>query len=454
MSGSKDLVKELRTGPSSAGYVTYGNSSRSKVLGLGKVVISQNVTVENVMLVETLSYNLLPVAQLANMGFVTFFDVGIVVLLWSKSLKVAFVGHVENDLYVIDFSEKVTKAATCLMAKVDMGWFWHRRLGHVNMRTLQSLHRGNHILGLTDLTFAKDRVCRACIDGKMHELPHPSKRIISSKRVLELLHMDLFGPPTHASLGGKKYCLVIVDDYSRYTRVYFFKHKYETQQTIKDFTNEVQHQYGKDILMIRSDNGTEFKNYTLNDFLSDEGIRHQYSSPYTPQQNGVAERKNQTLMDMERTMLAEFKYLYNFWAQAINTACHATNWLYLRKGLNKTPYEILTNNKSNIKYFWIFGCKCFYLKKGVHLSKFDSKALEGIFVGYAAESHAFRIFEKESARVVEVSNVIFDENDSSRVEQSGLCDVDDEIPPQSIRRMGVGHLIPIEEHLLAEGEGL
>jgi hypothetical protein len=98
MFGSKELVKELRTGPSSVGYVTYRDSSRSKVLGLGKVVISQNVTVEDVMLVETLSYILLSVAQLANMGFATFFDVGTVVLLWSKSLKVAFVGHVENGL--------------------------------------------------------------------------------------------------------------------------------------------------------------------------------------------------------------------------------------------------------------------------------------------------------------------------------------------------------------------
>jgi hypothetical protein len=431
MSRSKESVKELRTSPSSAGYVTYGDSSRSKVLGLGKVVISQNVTVEDIMLVETLSYNLLSVAQLADMGFATFFDVGIVVLLWSKSLKIAFVGHVENGLYVIDFSEKVTKAVTCLMAKVDVGWLWHRRLAHVNMRTLQILHKDNHILGLTDLTFAEDRVCRACIEGKMHELPHPSKMIISSKRVLELLHMDLFGPPTHASLGGKKYCFVIVDDYSRYTWVYFFKNKYETQQTFKDFTNDVQHQYGQDILMIRSDNSTEFKNYTLNDFLRDEGIHYQYSSPYTPQQNGVAERKYQTLMDMARTMLAEFKSPYKFWAKAINTVCNATNRLYLRKGLNKNLYKILTSNKPNIKYFQVFGCKCFYLERGVHLSKFDSKALEGIFVGYATKSHAFRIFDKEFARVVEVSNMRFDENDGSRVEQCGVCDVGDEIHPQA-----------------------
>jgi hypothetical protein len=152
-------------------------------------------------------------------------------------------------------------------------------------------------------------------------------------------------------------------------------------------------------------------------------------------------------------MLAEFKYPYNFWAKAINTACHVTNCLCLCKGLNKT-YEILTDNKPNIKYFRVFGCKCFCLKKGAHLSKFDSKALEGILVVYAAESHAFRIFDKESTRVVEVSDMIFDKNDSSRMEQSGVCDVGDEIHPHAIRRMGVGHLIPIEKHLLAEGEGL
>jgi hypothetical protein len=122
--------------------------------------------------------------------------------------------------------------------------------------------------------------------------------------------------------------------------------------------------------------------------------------------------------------------------------------------LNKTPYEILIGKKPNTKYFRVFGCKCHYLKKGVHLSKIDTKALEGTFVGYADESHAFRIFDKESSRVVEVSNMRFDENDGSHVKQRGVFDVGDEIPPLAIRRMGLGHLIPVEEHLLAEGEGL
>ena len=118
--------------------------------------------------------------------------------------------------------------------------------------------------------------------------------------------MDLFGPPTYDSLGGKKYCLVIVDDYSRYCWTFYIKKKSETQKIFIDFATLVQRQYDSKILAIRSDNGTEFKNYTMDDFLSGEGIQHQYSAAYTPQQNGVTERKNRTLIDMARTMMAEF----------------------------------------------------------------------------------------------------------------------------------------------------
>ena len=183
----------------------------------------------------------------------------------------------------------------------------------------------------------------------MHGNLHKSKTIISATRCLELLHVDLFGPPSDESLEGKKYCPVIVDDYSIYTWDYFFKHKSETQRTVIDFSNHVQHKHDAKILAIRSDNGTKFKNYTLGEFLSKEGIAHQYSTPYTPQQNGVA---------------GKFKSRYNFWAEAISTACNATNCLYLRKSLDKTPYEILSGHKPNVSYFKVFGCKCYILIKG------------------------------------------------------------------------------------------
>ncbi|KAK1630688.1 hypothetical protein QYE76_005003 [Lolium multiflorum] len=453
MTGGKNLVKELRPNINNI-TVSFGDNSTSEVLGFGKVVVAHNITLVDVMLVKTLGYNLLSVSALGKMGFAVFIDNDIVVLLWSKTLKVAFVGYREHNLYVVDFSGTTTSSAMCLFGKADVGWLWHRRLAHVNMRTLQSLHKGNHIVGLMEsVSFAKDRVCRACVEGKMHDSPHPSKTIISSKRILELLHVDLFGPVTHASLGAKKHCLVIVDDYSRYTWVYFLKTKDETQQIFIDFATEVQRQHNLLIKAIRSDNGSEFKNYTLNDFLSDEGIRHQYSAAYTPQQNGVAERKNRTLMDMARSMMAEYKSRYNFWAEAISTACHSSNRLYLRKGLNKTPYEILTGNKPNISYFKVFGCKCFYQIKGVRLSKFAPKALEGIFVGYGAESHTYRVFDVSSGIIIESCSVKFEENDGSQVGQVDVC-AGDEIPQDAIVRMGVGFFRPIEGHGVASREGL
>ncbi|KAK1681786.1 hypothetical protein QYE76_042634 [Lolium multiflorum] len=453
MTGGKNLVKELRPNIHDI-TVSFGDNSTSEVLGFGKVVVAHNITLVDVMLVKTLGYNFLSVSALGKMGFAVFIDNDIVVLLWSKTLKVAFVGYREHNLYVVDFSGTTTSSAMCLFGKADVGWLWHRRLAHVNMRTLQSLHKGNHIVGLMEnVSFAKDRVCRACVEGKMHDSPHPSKTIISSKRILELLHVDLFGPVTHASLGAKKHCLVIVDDYSRYTWVYFLKTKDETQQIFIDFATEVQRQHNLLIMAIRSDNGSEFKNYTLNDFLSDEGIRHQYSAAYTPQQNGVAERKNRTLMDMARSMMAEYKSRYNFWAEAISTACHSSNRLYLRKGLNKTPYEILTGNKPNISYFKVFGCKCFYKIKGVRLSKFAPKALEGIFVGYGAESHTYRVFDIASGIIIESCSVRFEENDGSQVGQVDVC-AGDEIPQDAIVRMGVGFFRPIEGHGVASREEL
>ncbi|KAK1699232.1 hypothetical protein QYE76_015929 [Lolium multiflorum] len=125
-------------------------------------------------------------------------------------------------------------------------------------------------------------------------------------------------------------------------------------------------------------------------------------------------------MDMARSMMAEYKSRYNFWAEAISTACHSSNRLYLRKGLNKTPYEILTGNKPNISYFKVFGCKCFYKIKGVRLSKFAPKALEGIFVGYG-ESHTYRVFDIASGIIIESCSVRFEENDGSQVGQVDVC---------------------------------
>jgi transposase InsO family protein len=192
---------------------------------------------------------------------------------------------------------------------------------------------------------------------------------MTTDRPLELLHMDLFGPITYISIGGSKYCLVIMDDYSCFTWVFFLQEKSHTQETLKGFLRRAQNEFGLRIKKIRSD--TEFKNSQIEGFLEEEGIKHEFSSPYTPQQNGVVERKNQTLLDMARTMLDEYKTSDRFWAEAVNTACYAINRLYLHRILKKTSYELLTGKN-----------KCFILVKRGRKSKFAPKAVEGFLLGY------------------------------------------------------------------------
>ena len=183
------------------------------------------------MLVDSLGYNLLSIHHLASIGYDSYFTKNCVKVFRSDNLKLVFVGHVENNLYVADFSKENHLSHTCLKASNDMGWLWHRRLGHVNMRNLNRLLSGDHIVGLTNVTFEKDRVCSSCVAGKQQGKRHPSKSIITTSRPLELLHLDLFGPSHYDSLGGSKFGLVIVDDYSRYTWVFLLKSKDETQHS-------------------------------------------------------------------------------------------------------------------------------------------------------------------------------------------------------------------------------
>jgi transposase InsO family protein len=163
--------------------------------------------------------------------------------------------------------------------------------------------------------------------------------------------MDLFGSVAYISIGGNKYGLIIVDDYSRFTWVFFLQDKSKTQEVLKKFLRRAQNEFDAKVKNIRSDNDTEFRNTQVEDFLDEDGINHEFLALYTPQQNGVAERKNCTLIEMARTMLDEYKTSDRFWAEAINTTCHATNRLYLHKLLKKTSYDLLTSNKPNISYF-------------------------------------------------------------------------------------------------------
>ncbi|WVZ93263.1 hypothetical protein U9M48_039258 [Paspalum notatum var. saurae] len=378
--------------------ITFGDNSKGRVKGLGKIAISNDLSISNVLLVESLNFNLLSIAQLCDLGFICTFSIDDVVITSVDGSNLVF---------------KVKPLTTCLFSKSSMGWLWHRRLAHVGMTQLNRLLKHDLVRGLKEVKFEKDKLCSACQAGKQVANTHPRKSQMSTCRPLELLHMDIFGPTTYESIGGNSYCLVIVDDFSRFSWVFFLHDKSSVFDTSKSFAILAQNQFENDIKKVRSDNGLEFKNARVDEYCDDKGIKHEFSSKYTPEQNGLVERKNRTLIEMARSMLLEYDISHSFWAEAINTACYASSRLYCHRLLKKTPYELLIGRKLNISYFRVFGCKCNILKKGSRLSKFEKKCDEAFLLGYSSNSKAYRVYNKTHEIVEEVYDVEFDETNGS-----------------------------------------
>ncbi|KAI3742394.1 hypothetical protein L1987_60074 [Smallanthus sonchifolius] len=232
-----------------------------------------------------------------------------------------------------------------------------------------------------------------CKKGKQQRKSHKPKLQNSIDTPLELLHMDLFGPISIRSIGGKSFCLVVTDDFSRFSWVHFLGTKDETADILQYLILSLESLCKLKVRRIRSDNGTEFKNNLMGLFCLKKGIRHEFSAPYTPQQNGVGERKNKTLIETARTMLSDAKLPVTFWEEAVNTACHVLNRVLVVKRHNKTSYELINNRLPNLDYLVLFGSPCsLLLQYKDRQSKFHPKAVEGIFLGYVANSPCKRVY--------------------------------------------------------------
>ncbi|WVZ97686.1 hypothetical protein U9M48_043200 [Paspalum notatum var. saurae] len=194
-----------------------------------------------------------------------------------------------------------------------------------------------------------------------------------------------------------------------------------------------------------SGDGAICGNAMANEWCDEEGIKHKFSATYTPQQNGVVERKNKTLITLARAMLDDYGTSEDFWAEATNTACHASNRVYLHRLLGKTPYELLIGRKPNITYFRVFYCKCFIYKKK-RLGKFEKRCGVGFFVGYASNSKAYRVFNQTTGMMEETCDVEFDETNGSQGEMFSHDDVDDEPLRDAMKNMTIGDVKPEEEH--------
>ncbi|GJT26312.1 putative ribonuclease H-like domain-containing protein, partial [Tanacetum coccineum] len=335
----------------------------------------------------------------------------------------------KDNMYSFDMKNIVPKESlTCLIAKatLDESMLWHRRLGHINFKNINKLVKDNLVRGLPTKCFENDQTCVACLKGKQHRASCKSKVLNPITKPLFMLHMDLFGPTFVSSLMHKKYCLVVTDDYSRFTWVFFLTTKDETSEILKNFIKEIENLVDKKVKIIRSDNGTEFKNKVMDDFCREKGIKREYSVARTPQQNGVAERRNRTLIEAARTMLADSKLPTTFWAEAVSTACYVQNRVLVVKPHNKTPYELFRGFKPALSFMRPFGCHVTILYTLDSIGKFDGKSDEGFFVGYSLSSKAFRVYNTRTRSVEENLHIAFLEN-KPMIEGNGpkwLFDID------------------------------
>ncbi|GJR76312.1 retrovirus-related pol polyprotein from transposon TNT 1-94 [Tanacetum coccineum] len=236
----------------------------------------------------------------------------------------------------------------CLLSKASKtkSWLWHRRLSHLNFGVINHLVRHGLVRGLPKLKFEKDHLCSACALSKSTKKPHKPKSEDTNQEKLYLLHIDLCGPMRVASVNGKNYILVIVDDYSRFT-------------------------------------------WTLREYYEKIGISHETSVARSPQQNGVVERRNRTLIEAARTMLIYAKAPLFIWAEAVATACYTQNRSMIRRRHGKIPYELLHNKPPDLSYLHVFGALCYPTNDSENLGKLQPKADIGIFIGYAPTQKAF-----------------------------------------------------------------
>ncbi|GKA95138.1 putative ribonuclease H-like domain-containing protein [Tanacetum coccineum] len=319
----------------------------------------------------------------------------------------------KDIIYSVDLKSVVpTGGLTCLFAKVTINEsnIWHRRLEHINYKIMNKLVKGNLVRGLPSKIFENDHSCVACQKRKQHKVSYKTKLVNSIIKPLHMLHMDLFGPTNVKILIKRSYCLVVTDDFSRFSWVFFLTTKDETSGILKTSITGIENQLDYKVKVIKCDNGTKFKNSIMNQFCEMKGIKREFSIARTPQRNGVAERKNITLIEAARTMLVNSKLPTTFWVEAVSTACYVLNRVLIIKPHNKTPYELIYGRPLLINFMKPFGCPVTILNTRDHLGKFDGKADEGFFVGYFVISKAMRAFNRRTRIVEETLNIRFLKN--------------------------------------------
>ena len=436
MTYDRELFKELDKSVTSK--VKIGNGAYIEVKGKGTVAIEGHTglkLISDVLYVPEINQNLLTVPQLLEKGYKVFFEDKLCMIKDSEGKEV-FKVQMKGKSFALNF---MNNEQASMHKEVTNTMLWHKRLGHFHHAALIFMKKNNLVKDLPNLEVMPPE-CTACQYGKQKRLPFPKNKAWRATQKLQLVHTDVGGPMKTPSLNGSKYYIAFIDDYSRMCWIYFMKFKSEVADIFMKFKAWVETQSESKMQVIRSDNGTEYTCEKFNKFCEDAGIEHQLTAPYTPQQNGVVERKNRTIMEMARCVLHDKGLPKKFWAEAANTAVFLPNRLPTKAVQKKTPFEAWHTNKPKLINLKTFGCLCLSYIHQVKRDKLDKKAEPGIFVGYNLIAKAYRIYLPHHNKIIVSMDVKFMEFDSwswknDKIESQEVNeDVDDE-PVRGVRSL-------------------
>lgn len=392
MTSDTSLLDDVDRSKATAVCLADGKSIKSSGTGTGKLVsfngdgAKMNVRLDNVLHVPSLAGNLLSVSRIADLGFRVLFDQKQCHVL--KGEESVLVGQRKGGLYHL---KQAPESALLVNPKHSdlCKHLWHRRLGHRDVQAVDKIVRDNLGHGLKLDPCEVQSVCGPCCEGKMIRESFPKVSDSKSCAVGDLVHTDLGGPMEEDTPSGNRFYIVLVDDYTRYGVVYLLRRKSEAEDRIREYCSLVKNQFGHLPKRIRSDGGGEYLSGSLRKYFAESGIVHELTAPYSPQQNGVAERKNRYLVEMVRCMLSESKLQKRYWGEAICTANYLQNRLP-SSVVAKTPYELWHGKKPSYGHLRVFGSETYVHVPKEKRRKLDHKAEKLIFVGYADGRKAYR----------------------------------------------------------------
>lgn len=316
-----------------------------------------------------------------------------------------------NRMFVILASITSSEHVCFKTAADEEAQLWHCRYGHLSYKGLKTMHDKKMVKGLPLLT-VPTKLCEGCMIGKQHRDPFPKQSEWRAAKKLQLVHSDICGPITPVSLSNKRYLITFIDDHTRKIWVQFIAEKSEALMAFKRFKVLTEKEVGESICCLRTDRGGEFNSQEFKQFCEDHGISRQLTAAYTPQQNGVAERKNRAIMNMARSMLVEREVPREFWPEAVNWTVFLLNRSPTLALKDKTPEEAWKNITPSVEFFKVFGCIGYVHNADQQRRKLDDKSTKCVHLGLSKESKAYRMYNPVTKKIVISRDVVFDENES------------------------------------------